>query len=85
MSPDFEGPILEARQLSKIFPNAHAPLVVLDAVSLVVRSGSFVCVVGPSGCGKTTLLRLLAGLTPPTGGEVIFTLGQFLPDHLIAD
>ena len=72
MSPDFEGPILEARRLSKSFPNTHAPLVVLDAVSLSVGSGSFVCVVGPSGCGKTTLLRLLAGLTPPTGGEVIF-------------
>jgi NitT/TauT family transport system ATP-binding protein len=64
--------ILEAHRLTKAFPNAHAPLLVLDEVSLSVRGGSFVCIVGPSGCGKTTLLRLLAGLTPPSAGEVIF-------------
>jgi NitT/TauT family transport system ATP-binding protein len=72
MSVEAERPILEARHLSKAFPNAHEPLAVLDRVSLSVRGGSFVCVVGPSGCGKTTLLRLLAGLTPATSGEVIF-------------
>jgi NitT/TauT family transport system ATP-binding protein len=65
-------PILEARRLSKSFPNAHEPLVVLDDVNLSVARGSFVCIVGPSGCGKTTLLRLLAGLTRPTRGEISF-------------
>jgi NitT/TauT family transport system ATP-binding protein len=72
MSPEVLRPILEAHRLSKVFPNAPASLVVLDDVSLSVRSGSFVCIVGPSGCGKTTLLRLLAGLTFPSSGEVIF-------------
>jgi NitT/TauT family transport system ATP-binding protein len=65
-------PILQANRLTKSFPNAHDPLVVLDDVSLSVNEGAFVCVVGPSGCGKTTLLRLLAGLAMPTRGEVIF-------------
>ncbi|NDJ77027.1 MAG: ABC transporter ATP-binding protein [Chloroflexi bacterium] len=35
----------------------------------VVRE-SFVCLVGPSGCGKSTLLRALAGLLPPSQGQV---------------
>jgi NitT/TauT family transport system ATP-binding protein len=66
------SPVLEARGLSKAFPNAHEPLVALEDIALSVARGSFVCIVGPSGCGKTTLLRLLAGLTLPTAGEVIF-------------
>jgi len=65
-------PILEAHRLTKIYPNAHEPLVVLERVSLSVPQGAFVCIVGPSGSGKTTLLRLLAGLILPTEGEVIF-------------
>ena len=43
---------------------------VLNHVSLRVEPGSFVSIVGPGGCGKTTLLRLLAGLEPPSAGHV---------------
>jgi len=42
----------------------------VEEVSLTVPQGAFVAVTGPSGCGKTTLLKLLAGLLRPTGGEV---------------
>jgi NitT/TauT family transport system ATP-binding protein len=36
-----------------------------------VRKGEFVCVVGPSGAGKTTLLKCIAGLLPPTSGDLV--------------
>ena len=42
----------------------------LDAVSLSVLPGEFVCLVGPSGCGKTTLLNVVAGFVRPSGGQV---------------
>ena len=45
---------------------------VVDKLSLQVPEGLFTCIVGPSGCGKTTLLRMVAGLLPPTQGSVSF-------------
>jgi len=45
---------------------------ILDPISLDIGRGEFVCVVGPSGCGKTTLLRLIAGLYLPSGGQVLY-------------
>jgi ABC-type sugar transport system ATPase subunit len=46
-------------------------VVALDHVSLVIEPGTFVTLLGPSGCGKTTLLRCVAGLEDPDGGEII--------------
>jgi multiple sugar transport system ATP-binding protein len=45
-------------------------VVALDNVSLVIEPETFVTLLGPSGCGKTTLLRCVAGLEDPDGGEI---------------
>jgi len=42
----------------------------VNNVSLNIESGSFLTLLGPSGCGKTTLLRCVAGLEDPDGGEI---------------
>ena len=42
----------------------------VDGLDLEVRDGELLVLLGPSGCGKTTVLRLLAGLEAPTGGEI---------------
>ncbi|AXO35130.1 ABC transporter ATP-binding protein [Micromonospora sp. B006] len=51
-------------------PRKSAPTQALSDINLTVRRGEFISVVGPSGCGKTTLLKILAGLSPKTGGAV---------------
>ncbi|MGL4289367.1 MAG: ABC transporter ATP-binding protein [Phreatobacter sp.] len=43
---------------------------VLSDVSLAIEQGTFLTLLGPSGCGKTTLLRLIAGFTEPSAGEI---------------
>lgn len=43
---------------------------ILDGVDLTVDRGRSVALTGPSGTGKTTLLMCLAGLLPPTAGQV---------------
>ena len=43
----------------------------LADVSFDVTKNEFVTIVGPSGCGKSTLLKLLAGLEPASGGEIL--------------
>ncbi len=45
-------------------------IVAVDDFSLTINPGEFVTLLGPSGCGKTTLLRCIAGLEDPDGGEI---------------
>src|SRR4030066_116127 len=45
-------------------------IVALDNITLEVRDQEYFALLGPSGCGKTTLLRLIAGLIEPDGGEI---------------
>jgi NitT/TauT family transport system ATP-binding protein len=65
--------MLQVDQLRFVFrgsSGSKAPAVAIDDLSFSVGEGEFVSIVGPSGAGKTTLLRCVAGLIPPTSGEV---------------
>jgi multiple sugar transport system ATP-binding protein len=58
---------VEVRDIRKSFGGANA----VDGVSLVCHDGEYLVLLGPSGCGKTTLLRMIAGLEEPTGGDIL--------------
>jgi NitT/TauT family transport system ATP-binding protein len=67
--PDGEAEI-ELRGISKRFTARGRDTLALTDIDLGIRKQEFVTLLGQSGCGKTTLLRILAGLTRPTDGEV---------------
>lgn len=60
-------------QLSKTFTTGRGEVDAVKAVDFTVSDQEFVCIVGPSGCGKTTLLRLIAGLLKPSGGQITYS------------
>jgi len=63
--------IIILRGVSKHLPMGGRPLQILQPISLGITRGQFVAVMGPSGSGKSTLLSLLAGLEPPSTGEIV--------------
>jgi oligopeptide/dipeptide ABC transporter ATP-binding protein len=44
----------------------------VDKIDLAVQPGEVVGLVGESGCGKSTLGRMIAGILPPTDGQILF-------------
>lgn len=64
------GPVLEARHISKTFPDQrHIP--VLTDISFTIDRGEFVSVMGKSGCGKSTLLYILSTMDTDYEGELL--------------
>jgi NitT/TauT family transport system ATP-binding protein len=62
--------MLEVAKLAKTYDSHGRRVEAIGDLTFTVPEGQFACVVGPSGCGKTTLLRVVAGLLPPTSGTV---------------
>jgi ABC-type Fe3+/spermidine/putrescine transport system ATPase subunit len=64
--------------LTKTYPGAGTPS--LDRLTLDVPSGELTALLGPSGCGKTTTMKMIAGLLPPTSGDITFDGRSILRD-----
>ena len=65
--------IIELKEIQKSFrKRKQTELLVLDGVNLTVKEREIVALLGKSGSGKSTLLRIMSGLVPPTGGEVLY-------------
>jgi NitT/TauT family transport system ATP-binding protein len=64
------APVVDIRALSLTYEAADGPVYALSNVDLQIEDGEFVSFIGPSGCGKTTLLRVIADLEHPSGGQI---------------
>ncbi|MBA2949385.1 ABC transporter ATP-binding protein [Streptomyces himalayensis] len=63
--------LLAVSGLQKVYEGSGRRVEAVRDLTFSVEPGELVCLVGPSGCGKTTLLKCVAGLLAPTGGEVL--------------
>ena len=66
-----ERPVIRVKDLYKIYRIGTNKVYALNGVDFSVSKGEFCCIVGTSGSGKSTLLNMMAGLEPPTKGEII--------------
>jgi NitT/TauT family transport system ATP-binding protein len=65
-------PKLEVENISKVYAGKGKQLLtVLQDINIKIFAREFICLVGTSGCGKSTLLNIIAGLLPPSTGEVL--------------
>ena len=64
--------VVELRKVVK----RYGEFVAVQPMDLRVEAGAFVTLLGPSGCGKTTTLRMVAGLTDPSEGDILIKGGR---------
>lgn len=62
-------PAIRAEGLAFRYGASQPPI--FDRIDFEIPAGELVAIVGPSGAGKTTLMRILLGLLPPSGGQLL--------------
>lgn len=62
--------MLDLVDLKKVYPTPKGDYVVLEHLNLQIMREEFVTIIGHSGCGKTTMLSMIAGLNPISGGRI---------------
>lgn len=63
-------PVLDVRRLGKTYGESPDEVVAVRSATFTVSEREFVSLLGPSGCGKSTILMAIAGLEPPSAGDV---------------
>ena len=64
--------LLIGKNIRKSYGEGNEKQVVLDNVSVSIKTGEFISIMGPSGSGKSTLMYVLSGMDVPEGGNITF-------------
>ena len=78
-------PIIELRDVVKIYSTAAGEFTALKGVNLQVQAGEFVGIIGKSGAGKSTLLNMITGVDNLNSGEVVINNGRSLSVHTMEE
>jgi len=66
-----ESPVIALRGVTKEYRTRTGNVLAVTDLTFQVQEREFVALLGSSGCGKSTVLKMIAGLIPPSGGEVL--------------
>jgi putative ABC transport system ATP-binding protein len=66
-----QDPLIEVRDLCKVYSLGEVEVSALKSVSLSIRRGEFVAIMGASGSGKSTFMNILGLLDRPTSGHYL--------------
>lgn len=80
-------PIIDIRDMTKVYQMGEHQVRALDGVSMQVMPGEFVSIMGPSGSGKSTMMNMLGALDQPTSGSYFLdgTDVSHLSDNQLAE
>ncbi len=62
---------IRIKNVSKTFRKNGKNFCAMRETSMTIEGGKFACIIGPSGCGKSTLFNIIAGLLPPSSGDIL--------------
>jgi putative ABC transport system ATP-binding protein len=74
-------PLIELRDVTKVYSTAAGDFTALKGINLQVQAGEFVGIIGKSGAGKSTLLNMITGVDHLNSGEVIVNNGAAVSVH----
>lgn len=64
-------PMLEIRNLTKVYGTGSKEKTAVDNISLTVNKGAFFGLLGPNGAGKSTTIHCITGIAQPTKGQIL--------------
>jgi ABC-2 type transport system ATP-binding protein len=77
-------PMLEIKNLTKVYGKGKEVKTAVDNISLTVNKGAFFGLLGPNGAGKSTTIHCITGIAQPTSGQILIDGTDVVKDYKVA-